>query len=150
MSSSRDVNRDLESPDPEVRRRATAVIPELPSADATVFVIRALGDPDWRVRKEAGQIALLIGPSRHLVDQLVALLFPGDNVGLRNAAVETLAFFGRNGVPAVVRALPSSTPTGRSWPQRSSVVLKTLPRWSPSNRCCATLTPTCAWRRSNR
>ena len=114
MSSSRDVNRDLESPDPEVRRRATAVIPELPSADATVFgMIRALGDPDWRVRKEAGQIALLIGPSRHLVDQLVALLFPGDNVGLRNAAVETLAFFGRNGVPAVVRALPQLDADGK-------------------------------------
>jgi HEAT repeat protein len=99
------VRRDLDSPDPEVRRRAVAVIPDVAQSDAAELVLRALGDGDWRVRKEASQIAFLIGPSSALLDKLVGALFPGENVGLRNAVVETLSSFGRSAVPAVVGAL---------------------------------------------
>src|SRR5205085_6069359 len=65
------VRRDLDSPDPEVRRRAVAIIPDLAEADATDLVLRALGDGDWRVRKEASQIAFLLGPTPTLLDKLV-------------------------------------------------------------------------------
>ena len=95
------VRRDLESPDPEVRRRAVAIIPDLAENDAADLVLAALGDGDWRVRKEASQIAFLLGPNAVLLDKLVRALFPGDNVGLRNAVVETLASFGRTAVPGV-------------------------------------------------
>jgi HEAT repeat protein len=109
----REIDRDLDSPDPEVRRRATTDIPDLPSPEAAAYVIRALGDADWRVRKEAAQIALLLGPTPPLLDLLVDLLFPGDNVGLRNAVVETLASFGRSAVPVVVTAIPKLDADGK-------------------------------------
>jgi HEAT repeat protein len=107
------VRRDLDSPDPEVRRRAVAVIPDVAQADAAELVLRALGDGDWRVRKEASQIAFLLGPSAVLLDKLVGALFPGENVGLRNAVVETLASFGRSAVPAVVGAIARLDPDGK-------------------------------------
>src|SRR5439155_24573808 len=107
------VRRDLDSPDPEVRRRAVSVIPDLTQTDAADLVLRALGDGDWRVRKEASQIAFLLGPSPLLLDRLVGALFPGDNVGLRNAVVETLASFGRTAVPPVVGALGRLDPDGK-------------------------------------
>jgi HEAT repeat protein len=108
-----EIARDLDSPDPEVRRRATTVIPDLPAAEGTNYVVRALGDDDWRVRKEASQIALLLGPTPQLLDRLVELLFPGENVGLRNAVVETLASFGRSAIPAVTAAIPKLDPDGK-------------------------------------
>ena len=108
-----EVEKGLDSADPEVRRRATALIPELPPVQATAFVMRALGDVDWRVRKEAGQVALLLGPTEPLLEQLVAALFPGDNVGLRNAVVETLAGFGERAVSAVVNVLARLDADGR-------------------------------------
>src|SRR5205814_8414817 len=65
------VRRDLESPDPEVRRRAVSVIPDLAENDAADLVLSALGDGDWRVRKEASQIAFLLGPNAVLLEKLV-------------------------------------------------------------------------------
>jgi HEAT repeat protein len=100
-----DIQRDLDSPDPEVRRRATARIVGLGAAEVPALVIRALGDADWRVRKEATQVAVSLGPSPALLDKLVAQLFPNDNVGLRNAVVETLASFGGRAVAVVIAAL---------------------------------------------
>ena len=105
MNAPHDIELALESADPEVRRRATSAISELPPADAVALVVRALGDADWRVRKEASQIALLVGPTPRLLHDLVHRLFPGDNVGLRNAVVETLAAFGAPAVPPVVAVL---------------------------------------------
>ena len=37
----------------EVRRRAVLEIPSLGDADFAEMLIQSLGDPDWRVRKEA-------------------------------------------------------------------------------------------------
>jgi HEAT repeat protein len=105
--------RDLTSPDPEVRRRAVTAISGLSAEKAIPLVVTALGDEDWRVRKEAGQIALCIEPVRGLVEALVRVLEPGDNVGQRNAAVETLAALGANAVPVVVAALPRLDADGR-------------------------------------
>ncbi len=113
MTALSEIEKGLDSPDPEVRRRATAVIPELGPRQATDFVMRALGDVDWRVRKEAGQVALLLGPTEPLLQQLVAALFPGENVGLRNAVVETLAAFGARAVPGVVEVLPRLDADGK-------------------------------------
>ncbi|HKQ69268.1 MAG TPA: HEAT repeat domain-containing protein, partial [Polyangiaceae bacterium] len=105
MTAATEIDRDLGSPDPEVRRRATSAIPEVPSDRGVDLVVRALGDADWRVRKEATQIALLLGPTESLLRKMVSQLFPGENVGLRNAVVETLAQFGRAAVPSVVSVI---------------------------------------------
>ena len=105
MKASREIDQLLGSSDPEVRRRATASIAELAPAEAAALILRALGDSDWRVRKEASTVAAALGPADPLLDKLVTALFPGDNVGLRNAVVETLASFGRSAIPAVARVI---------------------------------------------
>jgi len=105
VKASRDIDKDLGSSDPEVRRRATAAIVDLSPAEGADFVLRALGDSDWRVRKEASSVAAALGPAEPLLDRLVTALFPGDNVGLRNAVVETLAAYGRAAIPVVTRVI---------------------------------------------
>jgi HEAT repeat protein len=105
MKTSREIDQDLASADPEVRRRATAAIAEVSVRDAGDLMLRALGDSDWRVRKEASSVAAALGPVDTLLDKLTTALFPGDNVGLRNAVVETLASYGRSAIPAVTRVL---------------------------------------------
>ena len=105
MKASRDIEQQLGSSDPEVRRRATASIAELSPTEAAALLLRALGDSDWRVRKEASSVAAALGPADALLDRLVTALFPGENVGLRNAVVETLASFGRAAIPAVTRVI---------------------------------------------
>ena len=113
MISEADVVRDLDSPDAEVRRRATSEIARLPPQATAHLLVRALGDEDWRVRKEATQMALVLGPSEKLVTELVGLLHPGDNVGLRNAAVETLAALRTGVVPAVAAEIARLDADGR-------------------------------------
>ena len=101
----RDIDKELASSDPEVRRRATAAIAELSPEEGADLVLRAHGDSDWRVRKEASSVAATLGPADPLLDKLVTALFPGDNVGLRNAVVETLASFGRSAIAPVARVI---------------------------------------------
>jgi HEAT repeat protein len=90
----------LGSPDPEKRRRGVAEIMHAPEKDQAPLLVRALGDSDWRVRKEAATIARSLA-SREVLDALVRIFGPGDNVGLRNAAVEALAGFGSRAVEAL-------------------------------------------------
>jgi HEAT repeat protein len=113
VTATTEIQRDLDSPDPEVRRRATARIPQLGADQVPSYIVRSLGDVDWRVRKEATQVAGAHGPSGALVEALVAQLFPGDNVGLRNAVVETLASFGESAVAAVIAAIPRLDADGK-------------------------------------
>ena len=66
----------LGSSDPEVRRLATAAIAE---ADASVrldLLVSALGDEDWRVRKQAVDVARTLRDVRGVVERLVPLLDP--------------------------------------------------------------------------
>lgn len=101
MSVEAEVSRALVAADPEERRRAVCRIPELPPASRVAPLLSALGDDDWRVRKEAIGLSAELGPEPDLLAALVRVFEPGDNVGLRNAAVEALGAFG----PAAVEAL---------------------------------------------
>jgi HEAT repeat protein len=101
MSVANDVARALSAADPEERRRAVARITELPSAARVAPLLAALGDADWRVRKEAIGLSAELGPEPDLLSALVEVFEPGDNVGLRNAAVEALGAFGLAAVEAL-------------------------------------------------
>src|SRR5690606_5975390 len=70
-------------------------------------LLLALGDPDWRVRKEAVSVARRAAPSPAVLRGLVEAIGPGSNVGLRNAAVEALPAFGADAVDALAVALPN-------------------------------------------
>lgn len=113
MSGERDAPLALAAVDPEERRRAVARIPELPSGQRVPLLLAALGDDDWRVRKEAIGLTVELGPEPELLAALVDVFNPGDNVGLRNAAVEALGGFGSFAVEALARRLPSLDADGK-------------------------------------
>jgi HEAT repeat protein len=108
-----DIDRRLNSDDPEERRRAVPEILRLPESRWGKVLVRALGDPNWRVRKEAVDVARLLSASKDVLSALVAVLGPGDNVGLRNATVEALASFGASAVQALEPAMPELDADGR-------------------------------------
>ncbi|HKY38131.1 MAG TPA: HEAT repeat domain-containing protein [Polyangiaceae bacterium] len=94
MSQRDDVTSAMSASDPEERRRAVVRIAELPASQRVQLLLMALGDEDWRVRKEAIGLTADLGPEPELLAALAGVFAPGDNVGLRNAAVEALGAFG--------------------------------------------------------
>jgi HEAT repeat protein len=108
-----DVERRLSAQDPEERRRAVADIARSLESDWPRLLVRALGDLDWRVRKEAVAAARSFLASKEVLAALVRVLGPGDDVGLRNAAVEALGAFGTLAVDALAAAMPELDADGR-------------------------------------
>ncbi len=89
---------DASQSDDVERRRAVvdALRAHWTSADeqARSLLVGALGDGEWRVRRDALQLAVewTTGPGgRPLEQRLVEAVAQGENVGLRNAALEVLA-----------------------------------------------------------
>ncbi|HEY6079583.1 MAG TPA: HEAT repeat domain-containing protein [Polyangiaceae bacterium] len=113
MSPEREVTLSLAAVDPEERRRAVTRIAELSSGQRVPLLLAALGDDDWRVRKEAIGLTAQLGPEPELLTALVDVFNPGDNVGLRNAAVEALGGFGSFAVEVLARRLPSLDADGK-------------------------------------
>ncbi|HEX7670844.1 MAG TPA: HEAT repeat domain-containing protein, partial [Polyangiaceae bacterium] len=108
-----DVEQRLSSQDPEERRRAVADIARLPETEWPGLLVRALGDKNWRVRKEAVAAARAFVASPSVLAALVQTLGPGDDVGLRNAAVEALGAFGTLAVGALGAVMPELDADGR-------------------------------------
>ena len=107
-----DLERALSSPDSEERRRAVSQLPGLAIETAAPRVLAALGDEDWRVRKEATFAARAFLPSEVLLLALIEALRTAD-VGLCNAAVEVLGAAGAAATPHLEAALPGLDPDGR-------------------------------------
>jgi HEAT repeat protein len=97
----------------EERRLATSRLAELDAASAIPLLVLALGDEDWRVRKEATVAARGIARDSGLVDAMIDVLRAGDNVGLRNAAVEVLAAAGSSSTAGLRVALGTLDADGR-------------------------------------
>jgi len=75
---------------------------------ARALLLRTLGDAEWRVRREALQLALTWttgAGGRELQSALVDAIAQGENVGLRNAALEVLATRGSAARPLLEAAL---------------------------------------------
>jgi len=103
----------FDSTDPEQRRLVVSTFARTSGSDAVAFVIRALGDDDWRVRKEAIGVVVDIGPSPELLDALIATFSNSDDVGLRNAVSEALAGFGRPAVQRIAAEMATLDADGR-------------------------------------
>ncbi|XXY46921.1 HEAT repeat domain-containing protein [Sorangium sp. So ce269] len=124
----------LAADDAEERRQAAARLGRADVTEALPLLLRALGDPDWRVRKEAtyachrliqaapagssqgaegerppasqgGAEGERPSASQLLVGALLDALRTSDDVGLRNAAIEVLGYCGSDATPALVGAL---------------------------------------------
>ena len=111
--SLRALEAQLGAADPEERRRAAAALSEQEGEQRVSLLLRALGDADWRVRKEATTVAVGLAPALDVLGGLLDALRPGDNVGLRNAAVEAIGGFGAPAVDALSKALPKLDADGR-------------------------------------
>ncbi len=103
----------LEQPEPEARRVAVRQIPKVPGAEGVNLLRQALGDDDWRVRKEAASAASAFAPRDEVVAMLVSALEEGANIGLRNAAVEALVAIGPAAVAPTIAALSHFGPDAR-------------------------------------
>jgi HEAT repeat protein len=103
----------LGSIDAEDRRQATAELGRVPLDEALPLLLLSLGDEDWRVRKEATLVARSFGGAPTLLSALVKTFLGGDNVGLRNAAVDVLAGAGHAATAALCEALPRLDADGR-------------------------------------
>ena len=95
----------LEQGEPEARRVAVREIAKVHGREAPELLLCALGDEDWRVRKEATLVAPGLEHREEVVASLVAALEDTVNIGLRNAAVEALVAIGPDAVTATIDAL---------------------------------------------
>ena len=105
----------LADADPETRRRAVIALEESGSERTGELTLLALGDEDWRVRKEAVRVATELSVRLSLLPDLVAAIAQGDNVGLRNAALEVLGNLGSQASKPLLRALDRSPAHGRKF-----------------------------------
>ncbi len=100
----------------EVRRRAVIEVVDIAQKhpeQAIELVILALGDEDWRVRKEAAFIAAQMASWESVIDRLVDAMVQEENVGLRNAAVKALSASGQNAITKIVSCIPNLNAEGR-------------------------------------
>jgi HEAT repeat protein len=103
----------FEQGEPEARRLAVKQLTKLGAEEVEPLLLRALGDADWRVRKEASELASELSPRRAVLSCLVRALGERDNVGLRNAVVEALVQVGSDAVAPVAEALAELDADGR-------------------------------------
>jgi len=103
----------LASEESEVRRLATKDIASLSAPDSCDLLLVALGDSDWRVRKEAAAVAARVEPRTAVVFAVARALGDREAIGLRNAAVEALVLIGPDAVPGAIDALSRLDADGR-------------------------------------
>lgn len=103
----------LSAEDPETRRLAVRDVTSLEPRDAGALLLLALGDDDWRVRKEAASAARSVSDRGQVASLIARGLDDKANIGLRNAVVEALASLGSEGAPAAIAALEQLDADGR-------------------------------------
>jgi HEAT repeat protein len=93
--------------EPEERRLALKELVAIRGAGVVPLFVRALGDDDWRVRKEAASLTPRVEPKEELFAALSNALDDRENIGLRNAAVEAFVSLGPDAVDPALKALDS-------------------------------------------
>jgi len=96
----------LKDPKVEIRLGAVRRFAESPVFPADLYLL-ALGDEDWRVRKEAAKQFIQAPDADSQSGFLIDLLRHPDNAGLRNAAIEILIGLGATAISELVRRLAS-------------------------------------------
>lgn len=113
MTDALAISSRLRSTDPETRRLAVQELGEVRGAEAVSFLTSALGDEDWRVRKEAAKVAPFLDDREAVLGALYVSLGDRENVGLRNAVVEAMIVIGPEAMPFAVKALNTLDADGR-------------------------------------
>jgi HEAT repeat protein len=107
------IERRLADSSPEVRRRAVAALEQLPLRESIELVLGALGDQDWRVRKEAVALLARVSPEQWAIRRLVEAAVQEERIGLRNAAAEALGGIGDPALIEIIDQLSDQGPGGR-------------------------------------
>ncbi|MCA9603350.1 MAG: HEAT repeat domain-containing protein, partial [Myxococcales bacterium] len=89
----------------ETRRREVSALRGVPGAEVVEKLVEALGDVDWRVRKEAVQVGAAHPERISLIPRLVDLVANTDNVGQRNASLELFGLLGEVALEALVDSM---------------------------------------------
>ncbi len=76
-------------------------------------MVLALGDDDWRVRKEAAGVAAKMTSEKAVIPHLIDAITQEDNVGLRNAAAEALALSDAETISELMDQTPRLNASGR-------------------------------------
>jgi len=105
----------LGAPEAESRRRAVIALDRAPDDVLQELIFRAMGDEDWRVRKESVRVATAAARRMSLLEGLVDSVTQGENVGLRNAALEVLGNLGERIAAPLVEALSRAPDEGRKF-----------------------------------
>ena len=113
MSTLDHLGRKLESTDAEERREA-AVDLGRSGREAVPYLLRALGDRDWRVRKTSVEALVSFG-GPDVTAGLVRRLSAEDNAGARNSAIEALVHLGAQAVEPLLPVLTTSDPDVRKF-----------------------------------
>ncbi len=96
----------LNDSDAEVRRQAVVAIDGGEDKELGELLLSALADDDWRVRKEAVNVARKQAVQLDILSGLVDAIVQEDNFGLRNAALEVLENLGTRAAEVLLDALP--------------------------------------------
>ncbi|SNB45093.1 HEAT repeat domain-containing protein [Geobacter sp. DSM 9736] len=91
------------SPDEETRCQAVICLLRYPLQQVKARLFYAMGDPSWRVRKQAVEAVCGSRFDEKLAEGIVELLRDQENAGLRNSAVEALVRIGGGAVPLLSR-----------------------------------------------
>lgn len=91
----------LSSPEEELRRSAVVALASFSLEKSSAYLLRAMGDDSWRVRKEAVEAFLSSADAGRFAGVLFDLLRSQDNAGLRNSAAEALARLGSSALPVL-------------------------------------------------
>lgn len=103
----------LDQAEPEARRIAVQQIAKVRDREGPELLLRALGDEDWRVRKEGTLVAPALDRREEVIAVLIAALEETLNIGLRNAAVDALIAVGPDAVGGTIDALGRFGPDAR-------------------------------------
>jgi HEAT repeat protein len=132
---------------PEVRRRAVLEISHFEPKEVLDLMILALGDDDWRVRKEAAGVASKMTSEKAFVHHLIDAITQEDNVGLRNAAAEALALSDTETITELMNQTRELNASGRKIaievlgssndPRVESVLIEGLSDEDDNVRACA-------------
>lgn len=111
-----DVFEELESTSAETRRQAVRSSDSLPPEPRRKVLVHGLGDADWRVRREAIEAVVQnVGADPTLIEELIDALVQGENVGLRNAALESLGRLGETATTSLTARLSKVDGGGRKF-----------------------------------
>ncbi len=94
--------RRLSDVNTEIRREAVESTRGMREDACIPLLLKAMEDPDWRVRKTAVEVLFEDYPFDKYINGLTDLLFVEDNAGPRNAAIESLVRLGKEAVPFLI------------------------------------------------